>query len=143
FLRTSAPSVWPDGAVTARYCFLHALYHEVLYNRIPMGRRQRLHRQIGEREEQAYGTRAKEIAAALAVHFEQGRDYGKAVQYLQQAGKNAVQRSAYQETLILLTKGLALLATLPDTPDRALQEIKLQIALTTPLIATKGYTAPE
>ena len=143
FLRTSAPSVWPDGTITARYCFLHALYHEVLYNRIPAGRRQRLHQRIGEQQETAYGTRAREIAAALAVHFEQGRDHRKAVYYLQQAGKNAVQRSAYQETLILLTKGLDLLATLPDTPDRALQEIKLHIALTTPLIATKGYTAPE
>jgi hypothetical protein len=38
--------------------------------------RQWLHQRIGEREEEAgYGERAKEIAAELAVHFEQRRDY--------------------------------------------------------------------
>ena len=76
----------------------------------------RLHRQIGEREEQAYGERAREIAAELAVHFERGRDYQRAVQYLQQAGENAMQRCAHQEATAHFTKGLELLKTLPDTP---------------------------
>ena len=39
---------WPDGTVAARYGFLHALYQEVLYHRLTVRRRQRLHRQIGE-----------------------------------------------------------------------------------------------
>ena len=54
---------------------MHALYQEVLYTQISPSRRIRLHRQIGEREEQAYGERAREIAAELAVHFERGREY--------------------------------------------------------------------
>jgi hypothetical protein len=37
--------------------------------------RQWLHQWIGEREEAGYGECAKEIAAELAVHFEQRRDY--------------------------------------------------------------------
>ncbi|MBI3304074.1 MAG: hypothetical protein HYZ72_18575 [Deltaproteobacteria bacterium] len=56
FLRASETSEWPDGTVAARYSFLHALYREVLYERVPVGRRQRLHRQIGERAEAAYGS---------------------------------------------------------------------------------------
>ena len=55
FLRASGTAEWPDGTVAARYGFLHALYQEVLYNRLTARRRQRLHQQIGEREEQAYG----------------------------------------------------------------------------------------
>jgi urease beta subunit len=51
---------------------------------------------MGERLEQAYGLRAREIAAELAMHFEQGRDYAKAVRYLQQAGERAVRRSAHK-----------------------------------------------
>jgi len=142
FLRSSGTAEWPDGTVTARYSFLHALYQEVLYDRVPAGRRARLHRRIGEREEQAYGERAREIAAALAVHFEWGRDYRRAIRYLQQAGENAVRRSAYQEALSLLTKGLELLKTLPDTSERAQYEITLQLALSAPLAATKGFAAP-
>ena len=47
------------------------------------------------------------------------------------------------EAISHLTKGLELLKTLPDTPERAQQELTLQITLGTPLMATKGYAAPE
>jgi predicted ATPase len=115
----------------------------VLYDRIPAGRQQRLHRQIGEREEAAYGKRVREIAAELAMHFEQGREYRKAVQYLQKAGENAIRRSANQEAINLLTGGLELLKTLPDTPERTQQELVLQIASGLPLMLTKGPAAAE
>jgi tetratricopeptide (TPR) repeat protein len=143
FLWANGNSEWPDGTVVAQYGFLHALYQEVLYGRVPAGRRQRLHQRIGEREEAAYGNQAKEIAAELALHFEQGRDYRKAVRYLQQAGENASRRSAYVEAIDLLTKGLELLKRLPDTPERTQQELKLQIALGSLLGMTQGFAAPE
>src|SRR5262249_11834521 len=141
FLRVQGMSAWPDGTVAARYQFLHALYQEVLYERIPAARRGRLHRLIGERTEAAYGTQAREIAAELAMHFERGRDYRRAIQYLQQAGENAVQRSANQEAISLLTKGLELLKTLPDTPERIQQELTLQLTLGASQVITKGYAA--
>ncbi|HEV8713879.1 MAG TPA: hypothetical protein VGX03_13770, partial [Candidatus Binatia bacterium] len=143
FLRACGTADWPDGTVATRYGFLHALYQEVLYERLTAGRRQRLHQWIGEREEAGYGEHAREIAAELALHFEQGREYRKAVQYLQYAGKNASRRSANQEAIGLLTKALELLKTLPDTPERTQQELRLQLTLAVPLIATKGFTAPE
>ena len=40
-------------------------------------------------------------------------------------------------------QGLELLATLPETPARAQQELDLQLALGPALMATKGYAAPE
>ena len=143
FLQVQGMSEWPDGTVTARYGFVHALYQEVLYDQLSTSRRVRLHRQIGEREEQAYSKRAREIAAELAVHFERGRDYHKAVLYLRYAGENAVRRSAYQEAITLLSKGLTLLKTLPNTPERAQQELRLQVALSASFIAAQGYAASE
>lgn len=138
FLQTAGISEWPDGTVATCYRFLHALYQEVLYERTPAGQRVNLHKRIGERTEQAYGNQARDIAAELAVHFERGRAYRKAVTYLQQAGENALRRSAHQEAISLLTRGLELLATLPDTPERLQQELTLQVALGTSLMATKG-----
>jgi predicted ATPase len=143
FLRAQGVSEWPDGTVAARYSFLHTLYQEVLYERVTPGRRASLHRRIGEREESAYGKRSREIAAELAAHFERGQDYGRAVQYLRRAGENAGRRLAYREAIQYLTKALELLKTLPDTPERSGQELTLQIALGMPLMATKGYAAPE
>jgi predicted ATPase/DNA-binding winged helix-turn-helix (wHTH) protein len=143
FLRTHGVSEWPDGTVATRYSFLHALYQEVLYERVPAGQRTRLHKRIGEREEQAYGDQVREIAAELAMHFERGRDYRKAVRYLGQAGENAGRRSAHAEAMSHLTKGLELLKTLPDTPESAQQELMLQGALGIQLIIIKGIAAPE
>jgi tetratricopeptide (TPR) repeat protein len=143
FLCVQGTAEWPDGAVATQYGFRHALYQEVLYDRIPASRRQHLHQRIGEREEQAYGKQTREIAAELAVHFERGRDYQRAIHYLQQADQNAMQRSAHQEAIDLLTKGLELLKTLPDTPERVRQELRLQVALTSSLQAIKGFAAAE
>lgn len=67
----------------------------------------------------------------------------QAIPYWQQAGQRAGQRSAYVEAITHLTKGLELLKVLPDTPERAEQELMLQVAMGVPLQATKGYAAPE
>jgi predicted ATPase/DNA-binding winged helix-turn-helix (wHTH) protein len=42
-------SEWPDGTVAGHYAFLHALYQEVLYQRLAPGQRVQLHRRLGER----------------------------------------------------------------------------------------------
>ena len=49
---------WPDGTVGGSYQFRHALYQQVVYDRVPVGRRVRLHQRIGLRVEAGYGARA-------------------------------------------------------------------------------------
>jgi DNA-binding winged helix-turn-helix (wHTH) protein len=127
FVRPCGLDTWPDGTVTARYRFQHALYQEVLYARVPPSRRWRLHQQIGRRKEAGYGPQARQIAAELAVHFVRGQETWRAIQYLHRAADNALQRSAYQEAVTHLTQGLELLPTLPETPERAHLEVALQL----------------
>jgi predicted ATPase len=143
WLRASGSDAWPDGTVAGRYTFLHALYHSVVSQRVTAARHLHLHRRIGEAKEAAYGRRANEIAAELAAHFTHGRDYHRAVQYLQHAGDNAMRRWAYQEAIAFLTRGLTLLETQPETPARAHQELDLQLALGPALMAARGWAAPE
>ena len=90
FLRPQGVSEWPDGTVAARYQFLHALYQQAWYERVTAGRRVQLHRRLGERGELAYGARSMEIAAELALHFEQGRDQQRARQYREAAIEHAL-----------------------------------------------------
>src|SRR5262249_26502237 len=52
-------------------------------------------------------------------------------------------RSANTEAVVLLTQAVALVHRLPDTPERAQQELALQTTLGPLLIAAKGYEAPE
>ena len=143
FIEDRGLAAWPDGTVSGRYGFRHALYQEVLYRRIGSGRRMRCHRAIGTRLEAGYGAQVAQIAATLAVHFERGCDPGRAVQYLHQAAETAARRHAHHEVTALVTKGLALLAALPETPARAQQELDLLLALGPALMATKGPAAPE
>lgn len=143
FLKRLGVEEWPDGTLAARYSFLHALYQQLWHERVSPTRLQHCHLQIGQRKERAYGERAREIATELAVHFEQGREYQRAVRYLQLAGENALRRSAHQEAIRLVAKGLEVLKALPDTVEHAQQELTLQIALSRSLMALKGYSAPE
>ena len=63
--------------------------------------------------------------------------------YWSKAGQNAIQRSAHVEAISHLTKGLELLQTLPETPQRLQREVDMHIALGASLRATKGAAAPE
>lgn len=143
FIQHSGLRTLPNGETVSRYGFVHALYESVLYERLSASRRIQMHRRIGEREENLYGDRAREIAAELAMHFERGRDYGRAAEYLQKAADNAIRRFAYQEAVGLARRGLELLARLPKTAGRTEQELCLQLTLGVPLIATQGYAAPS
>ena len=143
FLRTEGVAEWPDGTLSGRYSFLHAMYHEVVSARVGEARRMQLHRRIAERKEAAYGERTREVAAGIAMHFEQGREYAKAVQYRRHAGEAAARASAPQEALSHLKRGLELLTLLPDSPERIQHEVRLQLALTNPLYAIGGRTALE
>jgi predicted ATPase len=141
WLRPAGVAEWPDGTVAARYRFTHWLYQHVAYQRLGTARRVQLHQRLGARGEVAYGGRVGEIAAELAVHFERGRDYRRAMQYLQQAAETVLRRYAYPEAVAHLTKGLELLSTLPESP--AQHELEVQLALGPVLMVTKGIAAPE
>jgi predicted ATPase/DNA-binding winged helix-turn-helix (wHTH) protein len=134
---------WPDGTISGRYQFTHALYRQVLYEGLGTMRRRQLHQRIGLRLEMGYAARAGEIAARLAVHFERGGEIPRAVNYWQQAGDNAAQRNAYPEAIGALRAGLALVATLPDSCERAQQELALQLTLGELLLVAKGMASLE
>jgi DNA-binding winged helix-turn-helix (wHTH) protein/predicted ATPase len=143
FLQARGTETGAEGRVMGRYGFLHTLYQQVLYERLAPVRRVHLHRRIGAWGERAYGERVEEHAAELAMHFERGHDYARAVRYFAQAGENALRRSAHPEAISLLTKGLEVLMTLPETPERVHHELALQATLGAALAVTKAYASPE
>ena len=81
--------------------------------------------------------------ALLAQHCAEAGLADKAVVYWLKAGQQAMARSATTEEVLRLQKGLDVLAGLPDGPRRRQQELDLQIALRSPLMATKGLASPD
>ena len=130
----------------ARFKFSHELMRQAVVTRLSEARRQRLHLSVAYAIEQLYPNALEERADDLAHHLWQAgaaADTGKAIRYLRMAGQQAVQRSANVEAVGYLIKALELLKTNQALPDRAQQELSLQLALGVPLVLTKGHSAPE
>jgi class 3 adenylate cyclase len=127
----------------ATYVFKHALIRDTAYESLLRSTRQQSHQRIAQVLEAQFPETAETQPELLAHHYTEAGLMAQAVGYWQRAGQHALQRSANLEAVHHLTTGRALLATLPETPARAQQELDLQLALGAALMATKGPAAPE
>jgi len=143
FLSAGPPIDWPDGTIAGGYAFLHALYQNVLYERLPPARRQQLHARIAQRLQRGYGAYAEDCAVELAVHFELGRDAVNAIRNRERAAHRCNRRGAHREAAASVRRALELVESLPDSRDRAQQSLWLSLMLATALIPTEGYADPE
>src|SRR5438876_1164749 len=125
------------------YTFKHILTQEVTYQSLVRRARQQYHERIAQVLEEQFPEVAETQPELLAQHYTEAGQGAQAIPYWQRAGQRAVERSANVEAISHFTKGLEVLKTLPDTSERAQQELALQIALGAPLIATKGHGALE
>lgn len=138
----AAEFVHERPAAEATHRFKHALTQEVVYGTILRDRRRLLHRRVAEAIERVHGARPEDHLAALAHHYRLAGDVVRAAEWLCRAGEQAARRSANTEAERQLRAALDLLAGAPDGPDRAAQELRLQTALGTVLLAAHGYGAP-
>jgi predicted ATPase len=143
FIRRRAAAILTGGALPPQHEFFHVLCHQTIYERIPPLRRARLHQLVGERLERDNANRTKEAAAALAYHFEQGRDLPRAVRYLHEAADHALRIGSASEAAGIAGKAIAHLRALPEELERKRQELALLICLGAALTAVKGYGAAE
>ncbi|HEV8711705.1 MAG TPA: adenylate/guanylate cyclase domain-containing protein [Candidatus Binatia bacterium] len=126
-----------------RYLFKHALIQDAAYQSLLKSIRQQYHQQIGQVLEEQFAETKDLQPELLAHHYTEAGLREQAIPYWQRAGHRASQRSANVEAISHLTKGMELLKTFPDTPERAQQELTLQVALGSALIFTKGFGTPE
>ena len=102
-----------------------------------------LHAQIAETLESQFTEIAENQPELLARHCTEGGLIEKAAALWGKAGQRSLARSALAEAAEQLTRALDQLATLPGTPALRQEQIKLQVALITPLMHVKGFAAPE
>ena len=86
-LRPLGVTTWPNGTVATRYAFVHALYQQVVYERLGAGRRVRLHQRLGECLETAYGAQARRDRRRTGGALCARPGYQRAVHYLHQAAR--------------------------------------------------------
>src|SRR2546426_1957961 len=127
----------------ASYFFKHALIRDSAYESLLKSTRQHYHQRIALVLETQFPETAETQPELLAHHCTEAGLTEQAVHYWHKAGQKASQRSAHVEAMSHLTKGLELLQTSPEIPQRLQQELDMHIALGKELIGMKGYAAPE
>ena len=122
------------------YRFKHSLIQDAAYEHLLKSRRQVLHRRVAEVLRDNLAATEPEL---LAHHFGRAGLIEAAIEWWAKAGQRSLERSALGEATAQLARALEQIAALPATPALRREQIKLQVALITPLLNVKGVAAPE
>jgi len=127
----------------AEYVFKHALTQEVAYNSMLIERRKVLHERAGQVLESMFSDHLDDHVSELARHYSSSGNISKAIDYLQRAGQQALQRCASADATCSLASAIDLLDKLPDKAERIQRELPLQMALGSAFILLDSWAARE
>ena len=127
----------------ATYLFKHALVQDAAYGTLLREARRSLHARIAESLENQSAEMVENQPEVLARHWTEAGLVEKGAALWGKAGQRSLERSAFVESAEQITKALSHIDTLPSTPASRREQIKLQVALITPLMNVKGPAAPE
>ena len=140
----SGEFLYQQGVVPeASFIFKHALIQDAAYNSLLISRRQQYHQLVARVYEESFPEIIESQPALVAHHYTEAGLNQEAIPHWQQSGLNAMRRSANVEAVNHLSKGLELLESLPESSERATQEVALQTMLAQSQVQIRGYTAPE
>src|SRR5262249_52808677 len=125
------------------YVFKHALVRDAAYGTLVRSKQQQLHCRIADALEHGFPETVETQPELLAHHLIQGGLTEQAIDYLRQAGRRTIERSANAEAIRHLTQALELLQSEPGGPARARSALGLEVMLSQAMIAGYGYAAPE
>lgn len=111
------------------YLFRHWLVQDAAYGSLLKQERRELHRRVGNALEALYPERRSDLAAVLALHFEQAGDKQKAIDYLLAAGRYALERNALREAHSAYQRAAALLPEMTSDEDETLLQQRLEIEI--------------
>ena len=124
FIRSVGVHNGPSGVPSAHYEFRHSLYRQALYRSLSGPQRSYLNRCLGQRLMPICNAGKPELAAELALHFEEGRDYEQATRCLMLAAENAANRFSHRDSIRILRRALELISA-PAPGSNAELEIEI------------------
>ena len=127
----------------AVYTFKHALVQEAAYASLLRERRRQLHARIAQALEDAFPEVAETQPELVAHHYATAGLTASAIDYYRRAAERAMAASANADAIAHLTRGLELIASLPEPSERISREIDFRLALGPPLTAVRGWGSVE
>jgi class 3 adenylate cyclase/predicted ATPase len=128
---------------SVRFAFKHVLLRDVVYNSLLRGKRQEIHADIAAVLKDHFPELVENRPEILAYHYSEAGNNPLAIRCWRDAGRRALASSANLEAIGHFRNALQFLTALPDTLQRAKEEIEIELALGIPLIAVRGYAAAE
>jgi len=125
------------------YDFTHDKLREIAYAEISAPQRWLLHRRIAQALEAINADDLAPISGQIASQYERAGMADRAIPHYQRAAGAAQRLWANEDSVSLLSRGLALLEQLPRGAKRDKQELNLQLALAPLYRMSKGWTSPE
>jgi DNA-binding winged helix-turn-helix (wHTH) protein len=115
----AAESIEHAGLASApHYSFRHALFRQMMYDRIPGSVRVQLHARVGAALEEERATGMPVAAAELALHFDRGRQLVAAVRHYAEAAEVALANFSAETCISLIERGSGLLGQSPEGTER-------------------------
>jgi predicted ATPase len=127
----------------ATYLFKHALIRDAAYQSLLRSSRQRHHMRVAETMIERMPNFVESQPELVAHHLTEAGDAERALAYWHRAGEDANARAAYEEALGHARRGLGVLDGAAGARRERDQELALQIALATALVAARGISNPE
>ena len=149
-LRTALDRLTQSGLLSYRragpaatFLFKHALVRDTAYGTLLRVRRRALHGRVAAGIVERFSELAQTQPELVARHYTEADDKEQATKYWFRAGQQANARFALREAVAHFTKGMELLAALPESEARDGRELEFQLALVIPLIAMHGFGSEE
>jgi class 3 adenylate cyclase/tetratricopeptide (TPR) repeat protein len=130
-------------APEATYLFKHALIRDAAYEALLKSRRKELHRQVARTIDEQFTALGAAHPEVLARHWTEAGEIEPAIAQWSKAGEIARARNAFREAQESCQRAVALLTTLPESPERDLRELELGQSIVWMLSVTQGHAAPE
>jgi class 3 adenylate cyclase/predicted ATPase len=127
----------------AHYAFKHALIQEAAYDTLLKSSRQQYHRRVADTYLARFADEARANPEVVALHFSRAAMPSEAALHWQKAGELATSRSGYAEAISHFCAALALLESLPQSPERDRRELSVRVKLGPALMALKGLGNAE
>lgn len=126
------------------YRFKHALIQDTAYQSLLKSTRQQHHERIARTLESDFPDIVSAQPELLAHHYTEAGLVERALPYWEAAGQRAIHQFAVPEAAAShANRALALLETLPATPERLRQELRLQLLLGAATSPVRGPHAAE
>jgi tetratricopeptide (TPR) repeat protein len=106
FVRRVGEEEMPDGSLTLRYRFVHALYQNALYDTLTPTRRAKLSSAVANALVQRHGEDISAVAGELGLLFEVAREFARASENFLHAAQKAIRVCANQEAIELCRRSI-------------------------------------